>query len=250
MKKISIITVSYNCEKTIVDTIKSVNSQSYRNNIEYIIVDGSSSDNTIKLIKEHESAIDKWITEKDNGIYDAMNKGLKMATGEWIGFLHADDVFFSSNVIENMINQTKAYGCNCIYGNLNYIQEEPPHKIVRFWKSQNYSPKLIKRGWMPPHPTVYIKREIIEKIGFFNTSYQISADYDYMLRLFTHSETQSLFIDKTLVNMKLGGVSNNSVSNIIKKSKEDYKALTSNKVGGLYALFIKNFSKIAQFFSK
>ena len=247
MKKITIITVTYNCEKTLSDTIQSVNKQTKRNEIEYLIIDGQSNDKTIEIIEANNDGIDKWISEPDNGIYDAMNKGLRMASGEWVGFLHADDMFFNETVIENIINSIED-NKNVCYGNLNYIQENPPHHVIRYWKSQPFSPKLLKRGWMPAHPTVYIKNELIQKLGFFNTHFKISADYDYMLRLFSHPETNSSFIDQTIINMRLGGVSNNSLKNIIRKSKEDYRALRSNKVGGLYALFIKNFSKVFQFF--
>ncbi|WP_430815583.1 glycosyltransferase family 2 protein [Carboxylicivirga sp. RSCT41] len=250
MKKITIITVTYNCENTLPDTIQSVNQQSRRDEIEYIIIDGQSTDNTLEVIKNNESGIDKWISEADKGIYDAMNKGLKMASGEWVGFLHADDMFYNEHVVESIIEAISSGDYNACYGNLNYIQETPPHNIVRYWKSQTYSSKLLKRGWMPAHPTVYIKNELIQKLGYFNTNYKISADYDYMLRLFSNPNTDSLFIDKTIVNMRLGGVSNNSLKNIIRKSKEDYHTLRTNKVGGLYALFVKNFSKLFQFLAR
>lgn len=250
MKKISIITVTYNCANTLIDTIKSVNQQSARYLIEYIVVDGASSDNTVSIIKDNEHQIDRWISEKDNGIYDAMNKGLKMASGEWVGFLHADDLFYEPNTIERLLNNIDYNEYNVAYGNLNYIQEEPPHKVVRFWQSQNFTSKLLKRGWMPPHPTVYIKKELINEVGYFNTNYKISADYDYMLRLFSNKKTSSFFCDFIIVNMRLGGVSNNSIKNIIRKSKEDYSAITSNKIGGLYTLFVKNFSKLTQFISR
>jgi glycosyltransferase len=250
MKKISIITVTYNCEKTLPDTIKSVNQQSVRDKIEYIIIDGQSTDQTTSIIKDNESSIDKWISEPDKGIYDAMNKGLHLASSEWVGFLHADDLFFDTQVIEDLLNKIENSDHNVLYGDLNYIQEAPPHNVVRYWKSQPFSSKLLKRGWMPPHPTVYIKKDLIQKLGDFNTSFRIAADYDYMLRLFTHPDTKSIYLNKTLINMRLGGVSNNSIKNILHKSKEDYQALKNNKVGGLFALFIKNFSKLFQFIQK
>ncbi len=250
MKKISIITVTYNCENTLPDTIQSINEQSVREQIEYIVVDGNSNDQTTLIIKENTTKIDKWISEPDKGIYDAMNKGLELASGEWIGFLHADDLFFDNYTVESILKQVDNTDFNALYGNLNYIQEKPPHNIIRYWKSQIYSDKLLKRGWMPPHPTVYIKKDLIQKLGKFNTDFRISADYDYMLRLFSHPETKSTYINQTLVNMRLGGVSNNSFKNIVQKSKEDYRALHNNHVGGIYALFMKNFSKLFQFIQK
>ncbi|MBK3516845.1 glycosyltransferase family 2 protein [Carboxylicivirga marina] len=250
MKKISIITVTYNCEQTLADTIESINSQTVRDQIEYIIIDGQSKDRTIDIIKKNESDINHWISEPDKGIYDAMNKGLKLASCNWVGFLHADDIFANNHVIENLLNRVDGTNFNATYGNLNYIQAQPPHKIIRNWKSQAFNHKLLKRGWMPPHPTLYIKKELIEELGYFNTDFKISADYDYILRLFSNHQTNSLYIDDTIVNMRLGGVSNNSIKNIIQKSKEDYAVLSSNKVGGIYALFIKNFSKLIQFLKK
>ena len=250
MKKISIITITYNCEKTLLDTITSVNNQTAREFIEYIIVDGQSTDSTIQIIKDNEHLIDNWISEKDTGIYDAMNKGLNLATGEWVGFLHADDLFFDNTIIETIISQVNNSEYNCLYGNLNYVREEYPHQTVRYWKSQKFTKKLLKRGWMPPHPTVYLRKDHIDKLGLFNTNYKIAADYDYMLRVFSNADTKSLFLDQTLINMRLGGVSNNSINNIIQKSKEDYRALRLNNVGGFYALFVKNVSKVVQFVQK
>ncbi len=250
MNKISIITVTYNCVNTLGDTIKSVNAQTARNEIEFIVIDGQSTDGTIDLLKDKQNEIDHWISEKDSGIYDAMNKGLKIASGQWVGFLHADDMFFSDNVVEEIILEADRSKCNVIYGNLDYISADQPHKVVRHWQSQAYNKKLLKRGWMPAHPTVYIENDHIKTVGFYNTDFKIAADYEYMLRLFQHPVTTSKFIDSTFVNMRLGGVSNNSMKNILRKSKEDYRALKLNKVGGIYALFIKNFSKLIQFVNK
>jgi len=250
MKKVSIITVTYNSASTLKDTIKSVSEQTARQHIEYIIVDGNSSDETLDVIRQNETIIDQWISEPDKGIYDAMNKGLALATGEWVGFLHADDLFNNNRVIEDIIDETKNTNYNAIYANLNYIKPTPPHQTVRYWQSQTFKPCLLKRGWMPPHPTVYIKNNLIKKLGEFNTTFRISADYDYMLRLFSHTDTNSYYINKTMINMRLGGISNNSLLNIIRKSKEDYKALRNNNIGGIGALFVKNFSKLIQFISK
>jgi len=137
-----------------------------------------------------------------------------------------------------------------VYGNLNYIKTEPSFQVIRYWQSQAFNTSLLKRGWMPPHPTVYLKKDLADEVGQFNTQFKISADYDYMLRLFSNPKAQSLFMDNTMINMRIGGVSNNSLKNIIRKSYEDYKALKNNNIGGLIALFIKNFSKLTQFISK
>ncbi|WP_430809986.1 MULTISPECIES: glycosyltransferase family 2 protein [unclassified Carboxylicivirga] len=248
MNKITIITVTYNSAKTLADTINSVNTQTARQHIEYIVIDGQSTDGTLSIIEQNSASIDKWISEPDKGIYDAMNKGLQMASGQWVGFLHADDLFYDDKVVEHILNAANNNECNLLYGNLNYINGTPEQKVVRFWKSQPFSAKLLKRGWMPPHPTVYMKKDLATIIGAFDTSYRIAADYDYMLRLFMHPQSQSHHINETLINMRLGGVSNRSIGNMIQKSKEDYRALRSNKVGGIYALLVKNLSKLQQFF--
>jgi len=246
--KISIITATYNCATTLRDTIKSISRQTARQHIEYIIIDGNSNDGTLQIIKDYSNQIDHWISETDNGIYDALNKGIQKATGDWIGFLHADDIFAHDHVIEKIIAAAENKEINAIYGDLQYVQQLPPHKVIRQWTSQSFQPKLLKRGWMPPHPTVYITRNHYKTIGSFNTNYQISADYDLMLRLFSNSQTKSLYINETLIKMKIGGASNQSIRNIIRKSTEDYLALKRNRIGGLYSLAIKNISKINQFF--
>ncbi|MBI9060861.1 MAG: glycosyltransferase [Marinilabiliaceae bacterium] len=246
--KISIITATYNCASTLRDTIESISNQTAREHIEYIIIDGSSDDGTVQIIKDNSNQIDHWISEADNGIYDALNKGLQMATGDWIGFLHADDIFASDQTIEKIIETAEEKEINAIYGNLQYVQQHPPHKVIRQWISQPFQPKLLKRGWMPPHPTVYITRNHYKTIGLFNVNYQISADYDLMLKLFSHPQTKSMHINEVLIKMKIGGASNRSIGNIILKSKEDFLALKRNKVGGIYSLVIKNLSKVNQFF--
>jgi len=246
--KISIITATYNCASTLRDTIQSVSSQTARAHIEYIIIDGGSDDGTLQIIKDNSNHIDHWISEADNGIYDALNKGLQMATGDWIGFLHADDIFANDQTIEKIIDAADEKEINAIYGNLQYVQQHPPHKVIRQWISQSFQPKLLKRGWMPPHPTVYITRNHYKTIGSFNINYLISADYDLMLRLFSHSQTKSMHINEVLIKMKIGGASNRSIGNIILKSKEDFLALKRNKIGGFYSLAIKNLSKANQFF--
>lgn len=245
--KVSLITITYNSSTTLKSTIDSVRSQTAKDEIEYIIVDGASKDGTADLIKDNLDTIDKWISEPDKGIYDAMNKGIHMATGDWIGFIHADDILASTTIIEDIINETSQTNINVIYGNLSYVKANNIDKTVRYWQSQPFKKQLLKRGWMPPHPTVYVKRDHLNKIGEYNTKYKISSDYDFILRLFANAETQSSFLDKMIVKMRLGGASNKSISNIILKSKEDYSALTKNNVGGFLSLFIKNFSKLAQF---
>lgn len=250
MKDITLITVTYNSGNTLNSTIKSIIEQTAFDQIEYIIVDGRSTDNTLDIIEKNEKHISKWISEPDAGIYDAMNKGIKMASGNWIGFLHADDIFADNSVIETVIKLVSKNNYNVLYGNLDYVKANNTNHTLRHWKSSKYNNKLLKNGWMPPHPTLYIKKEHFIRIGIFNTKYKISADFDFILRLFKHPDTISLFNNQLMIKMRAGGASNRSIKNILIKSKEDYLALKENKIGGITSLIKKNTSKIHQFFKK
>ncbi len=248
MTKLSIITVVYNGVSTLEKTFESVIKQTVFKQIEYIVIDGASTDGSIDLIKKHSDHISQWYSEPDKGIYDAMNKGLSKATGDWVGFLHADDELASDTTLASILNSIETQRCNVIYGDLDYITATLPSKTIRAWKSKPFTNKLLKQGWMPAHPTLYIKTSHFKTIGLFDTRYRIAADYDFILRLFSHPSTQSFYLSEVLVKMRLGGASNKSLKNIIRKSKEDYLALKRNHIGGLRALVIKNLSKITQFF--
>ncbi len=244
-KLVTIITCTYNSEKTISDCINSVKNQSY-SNIEHLIIDGLSSDSTLNIIKSINSSC-KIISEKDKGIYDAFNKGVKYASGDIIGFLHSDDLFESKDVIELICNSfnDKIDG---VYGNLNYVSQFDEKKIVRKWVSCNYNSSMLSRGWMPAHPTFFLKKTVYIKHGNFNLKYSISADYDFMVRVLKDKNLNFLFIPSVITNMRLGGNSNRSLNNLIKKTKEDYLIIRSNGIGGFFTLFLKNFLKITQFF--
>ncbi len=246
---ISIITATYNAEATIESTIQSIVNQTYKN-IEYIIIDGGSTDNTLKIINKYHTHIHHLISEKDRGIYDAINKGISMASGDVIGILHADDVFFDNNTIENIAFAFNQGNCNAVYGDLYYVNTQNTDKVIRNWKSNDFEPKLLKMGWMPPHPTLFIKKEVFEEIGSYSLNYKISADYDFILRLFSKSSHTFKYIPQVITKMRVGGESNKSIKNIVLKSQEDLKALKQNKVGGVSTLIWKNVSKIPQFFKK
>jgi glycosyltransferase len=245
--KISLITATYNSVDTIAETISSVKRQNF-DNLEYIIIDGNSSDGTLDIINQNKDVITKLISEPDNGIYHALNKGMKMASGEIIAFIHSDDLFAENWVLSEINTLFEKQKTDFVYGDLQYITSDSPPKIIRHWRSGEYNSSKLKKGWMPPHPTVYFKRDLIEKIGFFNTSYNISADYDWMVRCLTYPEINVAYIPKVLIKMKTGGKSNRNLKNIIRKSHEDYKIIKQNKIGGFFTLFLKNFNKINQFF--
>ena len=245
--KISIITATYNNEKTIEQAILSVLAQTYKD-IEYIIIDGNSMDSTLQIVNKYRGQIAQIISEADKGMYDALNKGIMKASGDVIGFLHADDFYPENTIIEKVEHSLKVYGTQSVYGDLDYVAQEDTGKIIRKWKSGEFRFEKLKKGWMPPHPTFFVLRDVYWKFGFFNLNYQISADYDLMLRFLGKHKISTAYLPEVLVKMRWGGKSNRSIKNIIIKSKEDYMALKRNKVGGLYSLFMKNFRKVGQFF--
>lgn len=244
---ISIITATYNSERTISRTLESVKSQTY-SNIEHIIIDGKSTDETLNIVKNYKH-ISKIFSEKDEGIYYALNKGLDVATGDVVGFLHADDFFPENNIIEKIACAFKEKNADILYGNLQYISQNNSEKIVRNWVSNKFEPKLLKKGWMPPHPTFYAKNQLYKIFGNFNTKFKIAADYDLMLR-FLKQKVKIFYLPEIIVKMQLGGVSNRNIKTIIKKSVEDYKAIKSNQIGGIFTLLNKNLSKLGQFKTK
>lgn len=247
--KISIITSVYNNASTIEDAIKSVLSQTYTN-IEYIVVDGASKDGTTEIIKKYENQISKFVSEKDKGIYDGLNKGVDLATGDVIAFLHSDDIYENENVVTDVVKLFKTTNTDSIYGDLVYVDKNDTNKIFRYWKSGEYTFKKLCNGWMPPHPTFFVKREFYEKYGKFDLSYGIAADYDFMLRMLGKYKITTAYLPKVLYKMRVGGASNRSLKNIIQKSQEDIKALKNNGIGGLHTIILKNLIKIPQFFKK
>jgi glycosyltransferase len=247
--KISIITSVYNNKETISEAIESVLSQTY-DNIEYIVVDGASTDGTVDIIQRYADKITTFVSEPDKGIYDGLNKGVALATGEVVGFLHSDDLFEDENVVVKIAEAFKTNGTESIYGDLTYVTKEDTSKVVRYWKSGQFTYKKLKRGWMPPHPTFYVKREVYEKYGAFDISFKIAADYDSILRFLGWEKISTHYIPEVLVKMRIGGASNKSLKNLIQKSREDLKAMKNNGVGHIGSLFVKNVSKVPQFFRR
>ncbi|MBN1250828.1 MAG: glycosyltransferase [Bacteroidales bacterium] len=244
--KISIITAVYNNESTIKKTIESVINQTYTD-IEYIVIDGKSTDNTLNLVKNYSENISRIISENDEGMYYALNKGIKLASGEIIGFLHADDFYSNNLIIEKIANEFKKSKSDSLYGDLQYVRKADTNKIIRNWKSGEFIFENLKKGWMPPHPTFFVKKEIYKKLGVFDTSYKIAADYELITRFLGKYKISTVYLPIVIVKMRWGGKSNNNIKNIIIKSKEDYKSIKKNEIGGIYTLFLKNFSKIKQF---
>ncbi|MCB9364229.1 MAG: glycosyltransferase [Flavobacteriales bacterium] len=248
--KVSIITVCYNSSKTIEDTIQSVVNQTY-DNIEYIVIDGVSTDNTLEIINKYKSQITTIICEKDNGIYDAINKGIDLATGDIIANLNSDDFYIDNNVIADVVATFEKEKTDTLYGDLYYVDAVDTNKIVRYWKSKKYKEGLFLKGWMPPHPTFFVKKEVYQKFGLFDLQFKSAADYEIMLRFIHRFKASIAYLPRVVVKMRVGGVSNASLSNRIKANKEDRRAW---EVNGLkptaFTLILKPLSKILQFVKK
>jgi len=243
---ISIITVVYNNAPYIEGCIKSVLSQSY-SDIEYIIIDGKSTDGTLDIINRYRNKVDIVISEKDKGHIYAMNKGLKAATGDIVGFLHSDDSYASPNIIAKVEDAFKIRNVDSVYGDLLYMSKENPEKIIRYWKDKQYDVEKIRRGWMPAHPTFFVKKEIYKKYGILDTSFKIAMDYELILRFLYKHKISALHMPEVFVKMRYGGVSNRSIKNIIRKTYEDYRACRMYGLG-IGTVLMKNFLKIPQFF--
>jgi glycosyltransferase involved in cell wall biosynthesis len=245
--KISVITVSYNSANTISDTIESVHCQSYKN-FEHIIIDGGSEDGTIAILNLNLNYFSHFISEPDEGIYDALNKGLSISNGDILCLLHSDDFYPTNKVFEQVVSIFSDPTVDAVYGDLDYVSSCDANRVIRKWRPGFFEKKNLYWGWMPPHPTLFIRRSSFLKTGFFDLQYSISADYDFIIRLFLDPNFKSIYIPETLVKMRVGGVSNRSLMMLIKKSYEDFLIIRRNHIGGIFTLFFKNTSKISQFF--
>ncbi len=223
--KISVITVSCNSAATIEDTIKSVAGQTCRD-VEYIVVDGGSTDGTAEIIKRYEGGISRWVSEKDGGIYDAMNKGIRMATGDVVGILNSDDVYAGSNVLA-LVAEAFKKGGGCCYSDLTYVSRDL-RKVVRYWRSGEYFPRKFRNGWHPPHPSFFVRREMYDRYGVFNPDFKIAADYEIMLRFMERHRMAAAYLPEVTVNMRVGGESGKSLINIIRANAEVRRAWLEN----------------------
>ena len=229
---ISIITATFNSAKTLKDTIQSVLRQTNKD-FEYLIIDGGSTDETLDIVKSYESEFSgrlKWVSEKDQGIYDAMNKGIKMASGDVVGILNSDDYFTSDDILQTVADAFKCQEIDAIYGDIHFIRDGNPQKCIRYYSSRMFRPFWLRFGFMPAHPSFYCKREVFEKAGLYSLDYKIGADYEMMVRLFKKYRIMSQYINKDFVTMRTGGASNNNVRSRITLINEDVKACKENGV--------------------
>jgi glycosyltransferase involved in cell wall biosynthesis len=245
--KVSIITICLNSKEFIASTIESVLMQSYKN-IEYIVIDGESTDGTLEIIKKYVGSISKYVSEKDKGIYDAMNKGVLLASGDIIGFLNADDIFYDNTVIQRIVSAFTNDSTDSVYGNLVYVNRQDAVRITRRWKSKEFRDGLFEKSWTPAHPTFYCKRALYKQLGFYRTDFKIAADVELMYRFLQKYHIRSKYIDADFVRMRDSGVSNRGIQSTIIITREMKKAINEN--GGHFNLvkylFFK-FLKINEF---
>lgn len=246
--KISVITVCYNSAETIGHTLRSVREQTH-SDIEHIIVDGGSKDNTLGVIEAEGQHVAKVVSERDKGIYDAMNKGIELASGEIVGFINADDFYASPDSLAIVAAAFSDPTVDAAYGDLVYVARNNLNKVLRYWRGGTYNENSFQNGWMPPHPTFYVRRCIFERLGGFDARYHIAADYDLILRFLAVEKIRSIYIPEVMVRMRIGGISNQSLKSIVRKSLEDIFVLRRNNIGGVRTLLIKNIRKISQFWA-
>ncbi|MCC5973735.1 MAG: glycosyltransferase [Rubellimicrobium sp.] len=247
--KITIVTAVYNREATVGQAIRSVATQDHPD-IEHLVVDGASTDGTLEAVKAAHHPGMVVVSEPDGGIYDALNKGIARATGDVVGLLHSDDFFADTLVLSRVARAMEETGAEAAYGDLDYVSASDPTRVIRHWRAEPFSPRLLRRGWMPPHPTLFLRREVFERLGAYDTSYRIAADYEAILRWFGRGGITSAHIPEVLVKMRVGGESNRSLSRILRKSREDLRALRENRIGGLGVVAMKNLTKLPQFILK
>ena len=243
--KISIITITFNAEATLANTLNSVFRQSYKN-IEHIIIDGKSKDMTLKICNDFPH-IAKIISESDKGVYDAFNKGLRLATGEIVGFLNSDDVFYNENSVQEIVNAFLSNEVDIVYGDLIYINQEK--KIIRNWISKPYEKGLMKKAWMPAHPTLYCRKVIYDRLGGYNDSFKIAGDFELCLRFLEVNQVSSFYLNKKLVKMLVGGISNSGLISKLIVYKEELRSFKINKISiNPVLFFLDKLRKIKQFY--
>jgi glycosyltransferase involved in cell wall biosynthesis len=246
---ISVITAVFNRAATLGESLRSVHSQRWPE-IEHIVIDGGSTDGSLAILDQHKSRIAKIVSEPDGGLYDALNKGIRQASGDVIGFMHADDEFATPQALARVAQAFEDPDVGAVYGDLVYVKKNDVSRVVRYWRAGQYQRTQLTQGWMPPHPTFYVRREVYSRFGGFDTRYRIAADYENMLRILWRGRIKAAYIPEVLVRMRVGGISNMSIFNMLHKSREDYAAMRENGIGGLQALLLKNVTKLPQFVTR
>jgi len=249
--KISIITITYNSAATLEDTIKSVVMQDYPN-VEYLIIDGKSKDATLTIVDKYKDKITKVVSERDKGLYDALNKGIKHSTGDIIGMLHSDDIYAHPQVLSNIVKKfQESPNTDGVYADLVFVNRNDTNKVMRTWESGTYQEGDFLKGWMPPHPTFFVKKEVYEKFGGFNTELKLSADYELMLRLIHKNQIKMGYLNEVIVKMRMGGVSNVSFFVKLKANIEDKMAWKLNGMKPkMTTMLLKPLRKLGQYLKR
>lgn len=246
--KISVVTVSYNSENTIEDTLRSVASQDYPE-VEHILIDGASTDRTLEIANTFKKDIDQLVSEKDTGIYNAINKGIGITKGEIIGILNSDDIYANSEILSKVAKAFERYECDAVYGNLVYVDRFNKEKIIRKWIAGEYQEGKFLDGWMPPHPTFFLKKSCYQKYGMYFEKFKLSSDYELMLRMIHKHKIVVKYIPETLVKMSSGGLGNKNLWSKVRGNLEDRKAWKINGLRpGIFTLWRKPLSKLNQYF--
>lgn len=246
--KVSIITVTHNAARFLQDCIQSVMVQSYPD-IEHIVVDGASTDGTVDIIKKYDQHIAHWVSEKDKGMYDALNKGMQMASGDVIGILNSDDMLASKGVIEEIVNYFKEHTVDSVYGDLVYIDQKNAKRIIRYWRGLSYSRSRFHYGWMPAHPTFYFRKELLEDLGGYESHYFTAADYEFMARYLYKHRISARYLPLLIVKMRVGGASNRTLFNRLRANRRDYLAMKINDIPFPHiASILKPLIKLRQYY--
>ncbi|MEJ6021321.1 glycosyltransferase family 2 protein [Ramlibacter sp. PS4R-6] len=239
------ITAVFNSAQTLEDSLCSVAGQTWPE-VEHIVIDGGSTDGSLEIISRHQGAIAHTRSERDDGVYDALNKGIGSATGDVIGFMHADDTYASPTALERVAKAFEDPSVGAVYGDLVYVDKDDLSRVVRYWRAGPFRRRRLAHGWMPPHPTFYVRREHYQRLGGFDTRYRIAADYENVLRILWSGGVKPAYIPEVLVRMRTGGISNRSLPNIVRKSLEDFSAMRQNGIGALQGVLLKNVTKLPQ----
>ena len=248
--RVSIITVTYNSATYLQDCIDSIKNQDYPN-IEYIIIDGKSSDGTQAIIRKNDDTVDFYLSETDRGMYDAINKGLAVATGEFVGLLNSDDILDNPKVISRVVKTFNEQQVDSVYGDLEFVDRHDVNRVMRIWKGKPYKRSRFKIGWMPAHPTFYIRRSLIEQHGMYETHFYSAADYEFMCRYLYKHKVSSAYIPSLMVRMRLGGQSNDTFKSRLRANRRDYLAMKRNDIPMPFVTSIlKPLIKIHQFMGR
>lgn len=249
MTRISVITAVYNRCDTVAQALDSVLAQSHPA-VESVVIDGASTDGTLGVLERYRHRLGVLVSEPDQGLYDALNKGIRHASGDVVGFLHADDLYADDQVLARIAAAFDDPQVEAVYGDLVYVRHDDVSQVVRYWQAGPFDPAALRQGWMPPHPTFYVRRSVYERLGLFDTRFRIAADYDTVLRFLAGGGIRTAYIPQVLIRMRTGGVSNRSLGNLLRKSREDLEVTRRNHVGGLGTVLHKNLSKVSQFWRR